>query len=314
MNYIKRILRLYENRSQNAFSNYEIALFKSINKNKDKFNEKDDYVQFITRFLSATGRDKFDARYLYLLYTNNYREDGQYEEIKKGSQVIPGFLEKQRTTSNTNASSFVRNKMPFKGSNLAGEWEKDRFGEPQYVVKSYGWYPILIFKEEKWFEVTDRYSSSTSKQISNIRIYGNSTLLSADEMKSLREGLELVEIENAQKHKLFADLKKMLMSKPFQFAKVFLPQIGYTPSVGFKIKFALNFIDKFGSDTILDIDILDIANVNEQGQIIMRYSSNTLNNENKEAIKSALKNWVNRKLDPNLRNISDFRMDIEFKI
>lgn len=314
MNYIKRILRLYENRSENAFSNYEIALFKSINKNKDKFNKKDDYILFITRFLSATGRDKFDARYLYLLYTSNYREDGQYEEIKKGSQVIPGFLEKQRTTSNTNASSFVRNKMPFKGSNLAGKWEKDRFGEPQYVVLSYGWYPILIFKEEKWFEVTDRYSSSTSRQISNTRIYGNSTLLSADEMQSLRQGLELVEIENAQKHKLFADLKKMLMSKPFQFAKVFLPQIGDTPSADFKIKFALNFIDKFGSDTILDIDILDIAMVNEQGQIIMRYSSNMLNNENKEAIKSALKNWVNVKLDPNLRNISDFRMDIEFKI
>ena len=89
MNYIKRILRLYETTNERAFSSWEISLFKLLNRNKDKLETKKDYQSFISRYLEVTGMDPREALYYYYVYSSNYRPDSQYQEIKKGEQKSP---------------------------------------------------------------------------------------------------------------------------------------------------------------------------------------------------------------------------------
>lgn len=63
----------------------------------------------------------------------------------------------------TNAKSrlFVQEKIPFQANNLKGVVHTT-----VYVVYSYNWYPLFAFSfiTQKWYENTDKYSVSTSKQ------------------------------------------------------------------------------------------------------------------------------------------------------
>jgi hypothetical protein len=127
MNYIKQILRLYENTKERAFSSWEISLFKSLNRNKEKLGTKKDYQSFISRYLEASGMDPREALYYYYVYSSNYRPDGQYDEIKKGEQKIPAFDNKAKRTSNIKMGEFAQNKIPFKGNNV----ESQRNGKEQ---------------------------------------------------------------------------------------------------------------------------------------------------------------------------------------
>jgi len=61
--------------------------------------------------------------------------------------------------SNQKCRELVRNKESFHGSNLFGEWIKDK-----YVVFSYGYhFPLFVFHNGIWYENKDRYSVTTSK-------------------------------------------------------------------------------------------------------------------------------------------------------
>jgi hypothetical protein len=57
----------------------------------------------------------------------------------------------------------VQAREPFKGHNLEGRWE-EREGVRMYVVRSYEWWPLFAYVNGVWFENSDRYSVSTSKQ------------------------------------------------------------------------------------------------------------------------------------------------------
>ena len=317
MNYIKRILRLYETTNERAFSSWEISLFKLLNRNKDKLETKKDYQSFISRYLEVSGMDPREALYYYYVYSSNYRPDSQYQEIKKGEQKIPAFEDKAKRTSNIRMSEFAQNKIPFKGNNVEGFWEKDLYGEPQYVITSYNWYPIYIFKEGKWYIVSESYSSSTGKQIGQTRIYKNTTYMTAKEMAELRRGKDVSEIFKGKQENLTSELKKLLMGRQYQFATVYItpPDIEENfPRGEYKIKFSLNFIDKIGDDTVIDIDILEVALKDSQGRIVNRYSSNMLNDRIKQLIEKSLISWLERKLDLSIRDVANFKIDTEFKI
>jgi hypothetical protein len=317
MNYIKRILRLYENTKERAFSSWEISLFKSLNRNKEKLGTKKDYQSFISRYLEASGMDPREALYYYYVYSSNYRPDGQYDEIKKGEQKIPAFDNKAKRTSNIKMGEFAQNKIPFKGNNVEGFWEKDLYGEPQYVITSYNWYPIYIFKEGKWYMVSESYSSSTGKQMGQTRIYKNNTYMTAKEMAELRKGKDVSEIFKGKQENLTLELKKLLMGRQYQFATVYIDspaQVENLPRGDYRIKFSLNFIDKIGDDTVIDIDILEVALKNYQGQIVNRYSSNMLNDDIKQSIEKSLISWLEEKLDRSIRGVGNFKIDTEFKI
>jgi len=65
-----------------------------------------------------------------------------------------------KKTSNRESTNFVTSRTEFKANNLSGEYINNI-----YVVKSYGYYPIFIYKDGQWYENKDRYSKSTAKQM-----------------------------------------------------------------------------------------------------------------------------------------------------
>lgn len=71
-----------------------------------------------------------------------------------------------KKTSNKNCGECIGNLMPFKASNLHGEWIGDNF-----VVFSYEWYPLFVYDntEKKAYLNEKRYSPSTSRQALHIR-------------------------------------------------------------------------------------------------------------------------------------------------
>jgi hypothetical protein len=58
--------------------------------------------------------------------------------------------------------------MPFKGSNIEGQWNVNNNNDWYYVIESYGWYPVFLFINNQWYRTLDTYSSSTRKQMSQI--------------------------------------------------------------------------------------------------------------------------------------------------
>ena len=161
---IRKVLK--EQSEKNPLSRTEIKFFKILNEKKHEYKTKKDLMDFITSMMPFIGKSQSEGRLYYELYVMNYRPDGDYENITPEEFMDVRSI-KQKKIPNINAWSFTRAKIPFKGSNLEGEWSTDNYNVPYYVVKSYGWYPIFLFKDNQWYEVTDTYSSSTSKQIRN---------------------------------------------------------------------------------------------------------------------------------------------------
>lgn len=69
--------------------------------------------------------------------------------------------------ANADASHYVEMKTPFRGANLEGK----QLDNDDYVVLSYGHYPIWWYckEEDKWYGNSDKYSVTTSKQMSQSR-------------------------------------------------------------------------------------------------------------------------------------------------
>ena len=105
--------------------------------------------------------------------------------------------------ANKNASEYVQSRKPFKGSNLFGEivnvtefkvigddtWVQD-FKEwannQAYVVYSYGThFPMFIYLDNTWYENSDKYSVSTSKQQTQAHPLIDTIKKTTKEMKEL---------------------------------------------------------------------------------------------------------------------------------
>lgn len=90
--------------------------------------------------------------------------------------------------ANSAARDYVRNRKPFRGSNLYAEWVSDRNEESyeRYVVYSYGdHWPLFIYDAQLhvWFENISKYSLSTAKQKSQCNPHSSAlTQLSAAKM------------------------------------------------------------------------------------------------------------------------------------
>ena len=181
-----------ENETEKAFTTQEVLIFKYLQKVKDSLRTKDDYIQVIQRLLRAIGYPVEDALYYYTMFLLNMRADGKYEETTV-DQVKDFSGEKSKKTPNYKMSNFAKMKMPFEGSNVRGFWEKDLNGVKQYIITSYDWYPIYIYKDRKWYSVNRPYSRSTGKQINQANI-GRSYPLTPMEMNKLRNGNSIEDI------------------------------------------------------------------------------------------------------------------------
>jgi len=246
-----------------------VKLFKMLNEEKKKNKTRASLIQVIENYAPYMNIPSEYALYLLELYVLNYRKDGDYSGLTKGNFIDPR-KQQGKTTSNPKAKLYTIAQLPFKGSNLIGRWSKDYKGKPFYEVVSYDWYPVYIFKDDKWYEVTGRYSSSTSKQMNNANpvkwedelqevVY----LLSQEEMKMLKQGATHEEV---MKHKV-ETLKKNEpeLIKRKKTAKVYRWH-GDADLANANIKFKINSIEEEGDKATVTVDIFDVIHRGDSGE------------------------------------------------
>lgn len=260
MRYIltEKQLKLLEQEEQ-GLSKIEIVIFKKLNEVKKKLKRRKEIFEFLKNFLKYFSIPEDMARYYLELYVANYRKDGSYDKITKSELIDPKQM-KGKWTSNTQADQFTKALLPFKGSNLDGFWTKDGKGKEIYVVLSYRWYPIYIHRDGIWYEVIDRYSSSTGRQMRNANpIEWNEQLdekvhvLTRDEMKMVMQGATHEEILKTKLEKL-KNLETELQSKRMSSIKPYT-QYGRVAVV---VKFKINSVKIEGDKGIVVVDIYDV--------------------------------------------------------
>jgi hypothetical protein len=230
-----------------------ILLFKLIQSKKKELKTKKSIIEFLEKRLKMIGKHSKEAQKYYYLYTLNYRENGDYENIKPEEFFNEKNFPALKVT-NVTAGKYAYAKMPFEGSNVRGYWEKDRNGVEQYVIKSYGWYPILVFKNGKWYSVSERYSNSTSKQYNNVTrdgIYDTTTLRSKD-LKNLVFGYDEEKIKNSRINEFMEDYKDNFLNSSFYSFMALVIDNDYT-----KISFDCKIInvELSGEKIIIDAEV-----------------------------------------------------------
>jgi hypothetical protein len=167
-NTIKKILKETVDNKKDKFDRYIISTLK-----KEGFVPSTDYVKVI-KFLNSnftlSGMEAFE---MYQLFLNNFKSDIEYGDLNRTVNTT-----KKIKSANSSARDLVSSKIPFKGSNTHAEY----VGKT-YVVYSYNWYPIFVFKDGQWFENENRYSMSTAKQMSQLRPNGQGEIIKASKSK-----------------------------------------------------------------------------------------------------------------------------------
>ena len=303
-----------------------IKLFKILNTEKKNLKTRANILEFLEKALKLIGLDEDMALYYLELYVLNYRKDGQYELISKNNLVDPK-KGSGKTTTNTKAWKYTTSQMPFKGSNLNALWRTDSKGVPVYVVSSYNWYPILVFKEGKWYEIADTYSSSTGRQLSNANpqswrrknenIDSDVYLMTKDELDKL---IRYADHETIMREKL-----DRFKSKETEFTSKRPTQIrtgGWGGEDAVKIKFKISSISEDNGKPLVTIDVLDV--LRREGGKGIETPENYLKNEISGVTKEKVENRIIVELGNKLKEFigSRFRYnnekvkstkDIEFK-
>jgi hypothetical protein len=189
---IKRILK--EQQEEPVLSKKEILLFKFINDNKQKSGTKSEIIQLIKEMLGYFGFSQSDATMYYEIYTANFRPNGDYQNLTK--ENFKDYREfKQRKVTNNTAYDYATAKMPFKASNIEGQWNVNSNNDWYYVIESYGWYPVFLFINDQWYRTLDTYSSSTRRQMSQVdplkydsNLRANVMSITKGEMERLMDG------------------------------------------------------------------------------------------------------------------------------
>lgn len=85
-------------------------------------------------------------------------------------------------TTNKKSGEYVRDRKPFKASNLSGQWNGEL-----YIVWSYDWYPIWVYDSigRQWFRNRDRFSQSTTRQQNQTHPGVYVTELSREQMEDM---------------------------------------------------------------------------------------------------------------------------------
>ena len=241
-----------------------VRLFKLFNEYKKTAKTKKELLNIIKEYLPLFGIRKEYATYMLELYLLNYREDGDYSGLTKETFIDPRNKRGQKTP-NYQSGDFTKAQLPFEGSNLQGYWAKDRNGVKYYVVKSYGWYPVYIYKEGKWYENFDRYSSSTGKQMNNARPYTynneidtNVYLMSKKEMEMLESGFSHEDVMKKKKES-FRDVQPS--------PKISTTKSSYGEVPNTSIKFKISSVEETDDVNIVNVDIYDVLKTRAGVQI-----------------------------------------------
>jgi len=290
----------------------EVILFDTLNSKLKDLKVKSNIIEYITDTCKYLGLDPKMAQYYYLLWKANYKKEGGYGNISPEEFVGPKDLP-QRTISNPQSGNFVKAKAPFKGSNLEGKWGTDKNGVDYYVVISYRWYPVYLFKQDKWYRTSNTYSSSTSRQMSNAdpieydkNIGRDITWVTKSEMDALMYGTATYNDIMKGKVKNLVNKKEDFINKKPKFAIEWGWGDGYIPM---KARFKVTDIREDGDKAVVDVTI-DDAGLRERkptnGQLTNKmvpsnggYLRGEVEGVTKEKVENMIRNYI-------LHNFKDY--------
>lgn len=175
-NLLKKILLEYTVNTD-YLEKLEIKVLKNLN--KAGFTKTTPRNKIIIYLNDMLGFDFEESMDFYLLFRNNFLPSGEYETLTNVKRDVTSSSKIK--SSNKTARDLVNAKIPFKGSNTSGEW----VDKNTYVVKSYDWYPIFVYKDGVWYENDTRYSPTTSKQKGQLRPNSETIKISRYEMENL---------------------------------------------------------------------------------------------------------------------------------
>jgi hypothetical protein len=249
------------------------------------------------------------ALYYLELYVLNYRKDGNYESISK-NEIIDPKSQKGKTISNTKAWMYTMAQMPFKGSNLSSYWKNDSKGVPVYVVLSYGWYPIFVYKKGIWYQIVDSYSSSTGRQINNSnpnhwKAYNKNVesdvyFMNKDELRKLINYADHDEIMR-EKLERFKEKGKESSTQKLKNVSRYYPNI--------KIKFKIKSIEEEDGKAVVNIDVLDV--LRKEGQKGVETSDNYTKGEIDGVTKESVENTIVSELGNKFREFVGKRIKFD---
>jgi hypothetical protein len=256
---LRRLLKEYD--EEKAFTTKEALFFKFLNTYRKASKSTGAKLgDFMMSNMKSFGLSPSEYQHYLNLYTQNYREDGRYDLTKK-NELNQYHKLKSVKTSNQRAGDLVAELKPFKGNNLKANWEKDYKGDWAYVVYSWDWYPVFMYKYRRWFQVDDNYSSSTSKQMSqshparyNSSIGKTVFIVSRNEMKNLRDGHETTEnVISNKNEKLIKTIEKQLN----EYKQV---RLGWDPRVRISYNFlGVDFVD---DNPVIDVSVVYVDKMN----------------------------------------------------
>lgn len=152
---IRKILNEEVSTQQDNYQRKMIDILK-----REGFDARTPYqkvLKYLNDVMSIVGMDAFE---LYQIFKDNMGSTSNDPLVRKD------IKDRKMKTANIRARDLVVNRIPFKGSNTHAEYRNGT-----YVVFSYGWYPVFVYKDGQWFENEEGYSMSTKKQMSQMRPY-----------------------------------------------------------------------------------------------------------------------------------------------
>ena len=163
-------------------------------------------------------------------------------------------------------------------------------------MKSYGWYPVYIYKEGKWYENFDRYSNSTSKQMLRSRPYTYNNeidtkvyLMSKNEMELLERGVSHEDVMKKKKES-FRDVKPS--------PKISTTKSSYGEVPNTSIKFKIYSVEETDDVNIVNVDIYDVLKTRAGVQIDTpeNYLKGEIPNVTPEKVEKEIRNKTTTKL------------------
>ena len=164
---IRKILKEEVTAQQDNYQRSMIDILK-----REGFDARTPYQKVLRYLNDIMGIDGMEAFEMYQLFKDNVRT------ISNNPLVRKDIKDRKMRTANIRSRDLVINRIPFKGSNTHAEYRNGA-----YVVFSYGWYPVFVYKDGQWFENEEGYSMSTKKQMSQMRPWNQGEIIKTNKDK-----------------------------------------------------------------------------------------------------------------------------------
>ena len=164
---IRKILKEEVTTQQDNYQRKMIEILK-----REGFDARTPYQKVLRYLNDVMGIVGMEAFEMYQLFKDNV------STISNNPLVRKDIKDRKMRTANIRSRDLVINRIPFKGNNTHAEYRNGA-----YVVFSYGWYPVFVYKDGQWFENEEGYSMSTKKQMSQMRPWNQGEIIKTNKDK-----------------------------------------------------------------------------------------------------------------------------------